>query len=80
MDDGVPEADGDQPDLVVGEEPPEIQPPQALGERPEADVLEQTTLVRADQAVRRPVIRDDVPEADAWEQSIEEPIDEDDRF
>jgi hypothetical protein len=66
-------------DMVADEEQPDIEPVETIGERPEADVLEQATLVRAEQAARRPVIRDDVPEADAWEQSIEEPID-DERF
>lgn len=77
MDDGIPDAELDDHDSPVDAEHPAMARVGALGERPEADALEQATLVRTEQAVHRPVVRDDVPEADAWEQSIEEPIDDD---
>jgi hypothetical protein len=72
----VPDADEDQ---VVDEDAPEREPVESVGDRPEADVLEQAAVVHTEQDVRRPTLRHDVPEADAWEQSIEEPL-EDDRY
>ena len=75
MDDRFTPADEDDP--TVDEDAPELVTPDAVGEKPEADVLEQSAVVETEQAVRRPTVRDDVPIADAWEQSIEEPLDED---
>lgn len=75
----VPDVDASQQDPVVENDAPELEPVDSVGERPEADVLEQAAVVRTEQDFRRPTRRHDVPEADAWEQSIEEPI-EDDRY
>lgn len=75
----VPESEGPDQDPPVDEEAPGIEPVESVGERPEADVLEQATVVRTEQELHRPSRRDDVPEADAWEQSIEAPIDDDQR-
>jgi hypothetical protein len=80
MDDAlVPGADAAEQDPVVEEDAPEREPVESVGERPEADVLEQAAVVRTEQDIRMPNRRHDVPEADAWEQSIEEPL-EDDRY
>lgn len=73
----VPQADAEDQSEVVDEDGPELEPVESIGERPEADVLEQAAVVRTEQEVRRPTQRDDVPEADAWEQSIEEPLGDD---
>lgn len=75
----VPEADAEEQDEVVDEDGPELERVESIGDRPEADVLEQAVVVHTEQDVRTPTRRDDVPEADAWEQSIEEPL-EDDRY
>lgn len=72
----VPEADAAEQDTVVDEEAPEVERLDAVGDKPEADVLEQATVVRTEQEFRPPSRRDDVPEADAWEQSIGAPIDD----
>jgi hypothetical protein len=68
------DAEGDE---TVAGDAPALVAPESVGERPEADVLEQSAVVETEQTVRRPTVRDDVPIADAWEQSIEEPLDED---
>ena len=73
------DTEADALDPTVGREVPGREPVEVTGERPEADAIEQATMVRTEQDVRRPSWRDDVPAADAWEQSIEEPLD-DDRF
>lgn len=78
-DDFVPGVDAEEQDAPVDGEAPLVEPVERVGDRPEADVLEQAMVVRAEQDVRSPTRRDDVPEADAWEQSIEAPLDEDDR-
>lgn len=78
-DEFVPSADTDEQDRTVDEEAPVAEPVAGVGDRPEADVLEQSMVVRAEQNVHAPTRRDDVPEADAWEQSIEAPLDDDDR-
>ena len=75
----VPEADAEEQDEVVDEDGPELERVESIGDRPEADVLEQAVVVHTEQDVRTPTRRDDVPEADAWEQAIEEPL-EDDRY
>ena len=72
----TPDADAAEQDPTIDGDAPELIVPAVAGERPEADVLEQSTVVRTEQAVRHPTVRDDVPIADAWEQSIEEPLDE----
>lgn len=78
-DDAVPAADAaEQETAIAGEQPVEDEIG-AVGDRPEADVIEQRRLVRTDQAARRPDIGAEVPEADAWEQAIEEPFDDDER-
>jgi hypothetical protein len=75
----VPGGDPAEQDTAVDEEAPELEPVESVGERPEADVLEQAAVVRTEQQLHRLPRRDDVPEADAWEQSIEAPIDDDER-
>lgn len=75
-DDTVPDADAAEQDAPVAGGQPDREDLGSMGERPEADVLEQATVVSTEQAARRPTIRDDVPEADAWEQAIEEPLDD----
>jgi hypothetical protein len=77
-DEFVPESDDEQ-DPAVDEEAPTVERVETVGDRPEADVLEQAMVVRSEQDVRSPTRRDDVPEADAWEQAIEAPLDDDDR-
>lgn len=78
MDDRLtPAADAEERDPAVDGDAPAVVHVEAVGDRPEADVLEQAAVVETEQAVRRPTVRDDVPIADAWEQSIEEPLDED---
>lgn len=69
--------DAAEQDPTVDEDAPARVLPEEVGDRPEADMLEQSVVVETEQAVRRPTVRDDVPIADAWEQSIEEPLDED---
>lgn len=78
-DEYAPNADAEEQDRTVDEDAPLVEPLTGVGDRPEADVLEQSMVVRAEQNVRSPARRDDVPEADAWEQSIEAPLDDDDR-
>ena len=78
-DDFGPGADTPAEDEPVDEDAPKVERVDAVGDRPEADVLEQAMVVRAEQDVRAPTRRDDVPEADAGEQAIEEPLDEEDR-
>ena len=73
----TPDTVAAEDDRTVADDAPAVVAPEAVGERPEADVLEQSAVVETEQAVRRPTVRDDVPIADAWEQSIEEPLDED---
>ena len=73
----VPDADAAEQDAPVDAEPPAMDRVDVIGERPEADVLEQAAIVRSEQAATRPTIRDDVPEADAWEQAMEAPLDDD---
>ena len=73
------DTEADALDPPVAREAPERERVELTGERPEADALEQAAVVRTEQDVRRPSLRDDVPAADAWEQAIEEPLD-DDRF
>ncbi len=64
--DGAPEGDGGPGTVLAG----------GLGDRPEADVLDQAAEV-AGTHPRRPGERaDDVPEADWLEQAIAEPPDE----
>lgn len=75
-DDIVPDADAAEQDAPVVTGPSDREDVGVIGERPEADVLEQSVAVSTEQATRRPAIRDDVPEADAWEQAIEEPLDD----
>jgi hypothetical protein len=79
-DEFVPDADAGEQDVVVDDEAPAVERVDAVGDRPEADVLEQSMVVRAEQALRSPTRRDDVPEADAWEQAIEEPLGDDERL
>jgi hypothetical protein len=79
-DEHVPDADAEEQDMAVDEEAPTVERVDSVGDRPEADVLEQAMVVRAEQNLRSPTRRDDVPEADAWEQAIEEPLDDDDRI
>lgn len=76
MMDDVFAADSVDRDPPVDDEAPELEPVDVVGERPEADVLEQAVVVRTEQELRRPSRGAEVPEADAWEQSIEEPIDD----
>lgn len=78
-DDAVPAADAAEQDTVVAGEQPAEEEIGVVGERPEADVIEQRMLVRTEQSARRPDLGAEVPEADAWEQAIEEPFDEDQR-
>jgi hypothetical protein len=78
-DEFVPDADADEQDRAVNGEAPLVEPVGGVGDRPEADVLEQSIVVRAEKDIRSPTRRDDVPEADAWEQSIEAPLDDDER-
>jgi hypothetical protein len=78
-DDLVPGPDAEEQDMPVDDEAPLVEPVGGVGDRPEADVLEQSMVVRTAKDVRPPTRRDDVPEADAWEQSIEAPLDDDDR-
>lgn len=70
------EADASEQQAVVDEQPPQFDERREVGDRPEADVLEQAAVVRTGQAARRPTIPADVPQADALEQSIDEPIDD----
>jgi hypothetical protein len=51
--------------------------PEDLGEKPEADVLEQALPVQRERVRKIAPARDDVPEADWLEQSVAEPLDED---
>ena len=54
-------------------------PPADMGERPEADVLEQAELVEEQQSVQRSPRPPDVSEADWLEQSVTESLDDDRR-
>ena len=75
----APDADvAEQAATVYGDEPEE-EPIGLVGDRPEGDVLEQSRAVRTEQATRRPDLGAEVPEADAWEQAIEAPLDDDER-
>ena len=71
----VPENDAqEQP------EPPEgtsVDLPDDLEEKPEADVLEQALPVQRERVRKIAPAHDDVPEADWLEQSVVEPLDED---
>jgi hypothetical protein len=78
-DNTAPRADEAEQDAPVSGEPPTKEQVDLVGDRPEADVLEQAAIVRTEQAARHPRVADDVPEADAWEQAIEAPLDEDER-
>jgi hypothetical protein len=53
--------------------------PVSVGDRPEADALEQARPVSDERTVRSPSERGDVPEADWFEQSIVEPLDDEAR-
>ncbi len=76
MSDRLVPDDGAEQDPPVDEEAPEVEPVGSVGDKPEADMLEQAAVVRTEQELHRPSRGDDVPEADAWEQAIEEPIDD----
>lgn len=73
------DADAAEQDAPVAAEPPARDRVDTVGDRPEADVLEQAAVVQAEQFADPPDRRAEVPEADAWEQSIGEPVDDDDR-
>jgi len=51
--------------------------PEDLREKPEADVLEQALPVQRERVRKIAPVHDDVPEADWLEQSVVEPLDED---
>jgi hypothetical protein len=70
------EADASEQQIPVDERPPQLDEVPEVGDRPEADVLEQAAVVSTEQAARPPTIPADVPQADALEQSIDEPIDD----
>jgi hypothetical protein len=74
-DEPVPERDAREQS-----ENPDVAPvdlPEGVGEKPEADALEQAHPVERDRVRVIPPGRDDVPEADWLEQSVVEPLDED---
>ena len=70
----VPEADAlkQKRDLAAGGDG-RIDP---IGDRPEADVLEQSRPVAGERVVRPPDERGEVPEADWMEQQVTEPFDD----
>jgi hypothetical protein len=61
---------------IDGEAETSLEPADGFGERPGADVYEQSQGVEDQQRVIRGERREDVEEADWLEQSIEEPLDE----
>ena len=75
--DPVPEADAIEQDRAVEEESDDL--PGSVGDRPEADAIEQARPVGEERAVRSSSQRDEVPEADWFEQSIVEPLDDEAR-
>lgn len=78
-DDAVPAADAAEQETVVAGEQPAAPELGTVGDRPEADAIEQRMPVRPEQTARRPDLGAEVPEADAWEQAIEAPFDDDER-
>jgi hypothetical protein len=71
----VPENDAqEQPESPDG---PSVDLPGDLGEKPKADVLEQALPVQRERVRKIAPAHDDVPEADWLEQSVVEPLDED---
>jgi hypothetical protein len=70
----VPENDSEERP-VAGEASVDI--PEDLGEKPEADALEQALPVQGERVRKVAPVRDDVPEADWLEQSVAEPLDDD---
>jgi len=73
-DEPIPEADAIEQDLAVEQRSDEL--PDSVGDRPEADVIEQARPVTEERSVRSPSERGEVPEADWFEQSIVEPLDD----
>jgi hypothetical protein len=72
----APDADvAEQQAAVDGDEPAE-EHIASVGDRPEADVLEQSRSVHTEQAARHPDLGAEIPEADAWEQAMEVPLDD----
>lgn len=76
-DEPVPEADAieQSEDTDSSVAPSEL--PNEIGEKPEADALDQSRAVSEARVRVVPPERDDVPEADWLEQSVAEPFDED---
>jgi hypothetical protein len=75
-DDPIPQADALEQHEEPEREPDRPEWPDHLGDRPEADTLEQSMTVEEEQVLEPGQRRDDVPEADWLEQSIGEPVDE----
>jgi hypothetical protein len=73
-DEPVPEADAIERERAVEERSDDL--PGSVGDRPEADAIEQARLVAEERAVRSSSERGEVPEADWIEQSIVEPLDD----
>jgi hypothetical protein len=76
----VPEADAFEQDQALVEGAAAL--PRSIGDKPEADVIEQERSVveersvAEERSVRSPSERGEVPEADWFEQSIVEPLDD----
>jgi hypothetical protein len=75
-DEPVPEADAIE--QAESEEPHASELPEELGEKPEADALEQAQSVEESRTRVVPRTSDEVPEADWLEQSVVEPLDDED--
>jgi hypothetical protein len=70
----VPEADAVEQEVKVEEGWDHL--PASVGDRPEADAIEQARPVAEERTLRSSSERGEVPEADWIEQSIVEPLDD----